>query len=920
MTFSNCRWSTRNPLSELTAEELVGSEPITLAIPQGAPKADAPIAPNGGPATEITVLTKSGGPLTKRISLGADGAIKSDGSACVMASGEARRMPIANAEQLAALIGGLAPNQAITLGRLRPGLVDVVQIVTKSRLNGGTAPNVIARTADNIVFETSEPAWALLDYDRKGMPPDVMAKIERRGGFWGAIVDVVPALAKVARVERASTSAGLNRSDTGEQFPGSGGQHVYPAVRDGADIGRFLKTLHDRCWLAGLGWYMVGASGHLLERSIIDRMVGTPERIVFEGDPVLKLPIAQDREARRPIAVDGNILDTMEACPPLTETENAQLTQIKAEAAHKLAGEASKARAGFIAKQAKRLAERAGVSVQDAERTIEFQSEGVLLPDIELPFDDKTLTGRTVRDVLCDPDRFVGETLADPVEGISYGRCKAKIMRRADGTLWIHSFAHGRTMYALKFDAADEFEAVESDLATDQVVARLNKNNALVIVGDKTVILKEQSDGEIQLLSLSAFENWFRNKHVMRGEKPVPVAKYWMSHPERRQYEGLVFAPGRDVPGRYNLWRGFATEPRPGDCSKFLAHIRDNVCRGDLALYDWVIGWFAHIVQHPGEKTGTALVLRGKQGTGKTKVGQVIGSLLGSHYTSVAEPRFITGRFNSHLASCLVLHADEGFWAGDHAAEGKLKDLITGTDHLIEYKGKEPVKVRNYSRLLVTGNPDWLVPAGYEERRFAVLDVGEDRMQDIPYFEAIDHEMDNGGREALLDHLLQSDLTKVNLRVIPKTDALLDQKMSSFTGEQSWWYAMLSNGVLPWGCDAERCCPAQALHDSYIEHASRAGIRRRGDATKIGIFLTKHVPTVRKYRRTHTAKRPGDRAITEKHGYVYEFPPLADCRAAFEKMIQQSVEWPAQDDWQTEGRECAAGDFSETGDVEDLFG
>jgi hypothetical protein len=63
-------------------------------------------------------------------------------------------------------------------------------------------------------------------------------------------------------------------------------------------------------------------------------------------------------------------------------------------------------------------------------------------------------------------------------------------------------------------------------------------------------------------------------------------------------------------------------------------------------------------------------------------------------------PRYITGRFNSHLADCLLLHADEAFWAGDHAAEGKLKDLVTGHDHFIEYKGKEPVRVQNFVRLL----------------------------------------------------------------------------------------------------------------------------------------------------------------------------------------------------------------------------
>ena len=57
-------------------------------------------------------------------------------------------------------------------------------------------------------------------------------------------------------------------------------------------------------------------------------------------------------------------------------------------------------------------------------------------------------------------------------------------------------------------------------------------------------------------------------------------------------------------------------------------------------------------------------------------------------------------------------------------------------------------------RLLVTGNADWQVPAGFEERRFAVLDVGDAHQQDHAYFAAIDAEMNAGGREALLFHLL----------------------------------------------------------------------------------------------------------------------------------------------------------------------
>ena len=58
-------------------------------------------------AIEITLFTKSGGPLTKRISLTADGLLKSDGSECFMARGTAQRVGIISAKEFAKLIGGL---------------------------------------------------------------------------------------------------------------------------------------------------------------------------------------------------------------------------------------------------------------------------------------------------------------------------------------------------------------------------------------------------------------------------------------------------------------------------------------------------------------------------------------------------------------------------------------------------------------------------------------------------------------------------------------------------------------------------------------------------------------------------------------------------------------------------------------------
>jgi hypothetical protein len=117
---------------------------------------------------EITVFTKAKGPLTKRISL-VDGKVVSDGSECRMALGKAQRMQIADVEQLAALISSLRPNQALALGALRDGLSDKVTVVTKDQLNGPSA-DLIARTGDALLYREHAAAFALLDYDTKGMP------------------------------------------------------------------------------------------------------------------------------------------------------------------------------------------------------------------------------------------------------------------------------------------------------------------------------------------------------------------------------------------------------------------------------------------------------------------------------------------------------------------------------------------------------------------------------------------------------------------------------------------------------------------------------------------------------------------------------------------------------------------------------
>ena len=203
-------------------------------------------------------------------------------------------------------ITGLSTEQAIALGALSVDLPADVRITTAPKLgamNGSAPADLTARVAGSIVYEPERPALALIDFDVMGMPDAVSGRIAAAGGLSGALEVVLPELAAAARVSRRSTSAGLARSDTGESLsPGSGAcMHVYVTnSADGEDVERFPQGCCDvRCWLNGFGWMMIGAAGQLLERSLIDRMVYAPERLVLEGAPELAPPLIQSRRERR---------------------------------------------------------------------------------------------------------------------------------------------------------------------------------------------------------------------------------------------------------------------------------------------------------------------------------------------------------------------------------------------------------------------------------------------------------------------------------------------------------------------------------------------------------------------------------------------------------------------------------------------
>ncbi|PJK29941.1 DUF5906 domain-containing protein [Minwuia thermotolerans] len=446
-------------------------------------------------------------------------------------------------------------------------------------------------------------------------------------------------------------------------------------------------------------------------------------------------------------------------------------------------------------------------------------------------------------------------------------------------------------------------------------VDEFNAEFAVVQTGGKTLILKENPpdpgglEPRIDLLRREDFELWTRpNRTVVVGREKkgggflgnvVPSSAIWLSSPRRRQYRGIEFAPaapGQDNgrAGFYNLWRGFAVEPDPAGaakCSKFLAHIWENVAQDDIRLYDWILGFLAQMVQAPEVRPGVALVLRGKQGVGKSTIGDIMGALFPGNYVLADQGRYVTGQFNAHLADCLLLQADEAFWAGDHDAEGRLKGMVTGRYQMIERKGVDPIKVANFVRLIITSNKSWVVPAGAEERRFCVVDVGEDRIQDREYFGALYREMlEEGGLSGLLHHLMEIDVEAADLNAIPETGALLEQKVRGMSPEESWWFHRLSEGAPTPGVKGwEEVVPKAWLHADYIAYADRLGFRHKLAENSFGSAMVRMLPWTKSVFRTPPMREgdphPGDRVQCRL------LPPLAACRAYFSAQLQAAIDW-----------------------------
>lgn len=353
----------------------------------------------------------------------------------------------------------------------------------------------------------------------------------------------------------------------------------------------------------------------------------------------------------------------------------------------------------------------------------------------------------------------------------------------------------------------------------EQIRRNLRSRVSHVIVeGGKGKLFLQPKRGELpEIWDDTALDKFYRNARVQydrkNTEKPgvINPAKEFFEDDMRLTYAGTQFEPDptKANPHKFNYFNGFPIQPTSGgDWSLMNNHIRDNLIAGngitpedDEYLYNYWMTWHADLFQNPGNKKGSSIAILGEQGVGKSKFYDWYRLGLGDYAVKVASKKNLVGNFNGHLASKLLVVAEEAFWSGDKEAASVLKDFITSETFMFERKGVDQVEQRNLIRTAFVTNNDWAIPTddNADARRFLVLRAGNAQKQNGAYFKAIDEQMRNGGLEAMVHEFMTWDPAKVgmsfdDLRSAPWTPARAEQATHSASAPKATLLQIIEDG------------------------------------------------------------------------------------------------------------------------------
>ena len=260
-----------------------------------------------------------------------------------------------------------------------------------------------------------------------------------------------------------------------------------------------------------------------------------------------------------------------------------------------------------------------------------------------------------------------------------------------------------------------------------------------------------------------------------------PFITRWVNDPQIRKYDELVLAPPPGVvpPGCFNIWTPFAAQLPPGGDADAQADAEDDVQAAvaelldfihilfgrSRAVTDYVLDWLAQALQHPGVKSGIALVLKGEEGVGKNRFTDLVRLIVGlDKFLQTADPsNVLYGRFTRLREGKLFIIINEASGADSFAKNDIIKDMITCDQFISEGKGTNSYPMNCFARFIFTTNNSNCVRVSSDCRRYVIAEVSSELKGNTAYFRRLSALIDRPAvRRALFAVLVARDVSHVD--------------------------------------------------------------------------------------------------------------------------------------------------------------
>lgn len=307
-----------------------------------------------------------------------------------------------------------------------------------------------------------------------------------------------------------------------------------------------------------------------------------------------------------------------------------------------------------------------------------------------------------------------------------------------------------------------------------------------------------REDDEILRQKKQAFVDYlckynFNIKNDKGEEQEIEPAKIWLKNRDRRDIERVVFKPNQQVKNnQYNLWTGYKYK-NTGTCDlSKIEHVLDHLlniwANGNKEVYDWIIGWFARIIQTPENKNAICLALYSfANGVGKNIILDLIRAIMGDKYfLSTSKDEQILGRFNSDVEGRILINMNETSILYDKKLSGPFKENITEKTISIERKGLTSYTIDNPGNYIITTNDMHMVSISGQDRRFNIIQCSDKKYNKEYYNKIADTDV-----QELANFLYNVDISDYDPRDFPRTELFYEQVELSYNNIESFVHKLI---------------------------------------------------------------------------------------------------------------------------------